>query len=184
MQYRCGPQRHPDDWQGSRLLLGPRRDDKRYLINEKFKEDPICALQPTGFYKFLRPRLLRDRMVTMGLIVHYWNTAGHSGLSGNWLWKGGGIQFQPLSFLLSGYRDVFLTNETQRVIFLGASAPSESQAVEAPGVMFKCGPLKAGNGACLATLYSALWICLLQQLCSNPVIILWPHPWKGLLTGS
>lgn len=51
--------------------MGPSRGDKRYLINEKFKGDPICALEPTVFYKFLRPRLLRDHLVTKGLIVHY-----------------------------------------------------------------------------------------------------------------
>lgn len=53
------------------LLMGPSRNDKRYLINEKFKEDPIWASQPAVFHKFPRPRLLRDHMVTMGLIVHY-----------------------------------------------------------------------------------------------------------------
>lgn len=45
----------------TQLLMGPSRDDKRYLINERFKEDPISSLQPTVFfYKFPRPRLLKD----------------------------------------------------------------------------------------------------------------------------
>lgn len=48
----------------------------------------------------------------------------------------------PASFLLLGYRDNFLTNEAQRRIFFGANTSFESQAVEASGVIFKCGSLK------------------------------------------
>lgn len=48
----------------------------------------------------------------------------------------------PASFLLLGYRDNFLTNEAQRRIFSGANTSFESQAVEASGVIFKCGSLK------------------------------------------
>lgn len=49
----------------------------------------------------------------------------------------------PASFLLLGYRDNFLTDEAQRRIFFGGANTSfESQAVEASGVIFKCGSLK------------------------------------------
>lgn len=47
-----------------------------------------------------------------------------------------------MSVLLLGYRDIFLTNETQRGIFFGANTSFESQAAEASGVIFKCGSLK------------------------------------------